>query len=242
MASVLIEGAPPRTRPLRRRFYIGISLLITAIVLAGFSPRLFDSLVRGVARPWILHVHAAVYLGWLALLIGQSVLAARGKIALHRRVGTFGVAYAVLVLILGVIVSFAVPVMHVRAGEWPLDRAASFLPIPLGDMVLFGGFFGAAVVYRHRPEIHKRLVVLASVAVMFAAVSRLWFVESSLERMLVWYSPLLLAMGYDLATRRRIHPVYLIGAIVMAVALTRILLGQSDLWLGVARAMLGPLV
>jgi hypothetical protein len=243
IASVILEGAPPRARPARRRFfYIGVSLLITAIVLGGFGPSFYDMLVVGTPRPWILHLHGAVYTGWLVLLINQAVLAARGRIALHRRVGSFGIAYGALVLVLGVVVSFVVPALHVTAGEWTMDRAAGFLIVPLGDMVLFGGFFGAAVAYRHRPEIHKRLVVLATVAVMFAAVGRLWFVDATPVLLLVWYLPVVVAMGHDFITMRRVHPVYWIGAAVMAVAFARISFGQSELWRGIGRTMLAPLI
>ena len=180
--------------------------------------------------------------GWLALLISQTVLAARGRIAMHRRVGSFGIAYGVLVLILGFVVTFAATVLHVRAGEWNMDRAGSFLPIPLGDMVLFGGFFGAAVAYRRRPEIHKRLVLLASVALMFAGVGRLWFTDAVPVTLAMWYLPVVIGMGYDLLTMRRIHPAYLIGVAVMTVALLRIPFGQSELWLDIARPMLASLI
>ena len=242
MATVLIEGAPPRARRARTKFYVGISLLITAIVIAGFAPQLYASLVLGVERPWILHVHGAVYMGWLALLISQAVLAARGRIAMHRRVGSFGIAYAVFVLILGLVVTFVATVLHIQAGEWTMERGGSFLPIPLGDMVLFGGFFGAAVANRRRPEIHKRLVLLASVALMFAGVGRLWFTDTLPLTLAMWYLPVVLAMGYDLLTMRRIHPVYLIGVAIMTVALLRIPFGQSDLWLDIARPMLASLI
>ena len=242
MATVLIEGAPPRARQARTKFYVGISLLITAIVIAGFAPQLYASLVLGVERPWILHVHGAVYMGWLALLISQTVLAARGRIAMHRRVGSFGIAYGVLVLILGLVVTFVATVLHIQAGEWTMERGGSFLPIPLGDMVLFGGFFGAAVAYRRRPEIHKRLVLLASVALMFAGTGRLWFTDAVPVTLAMWYLPVVLAMGYDLLTMRRIHPVYLIGVAIMTVALLRIPFGQSDLWLGIARPMLASML
>jgi hypothetical protein len=242
MATVLIEGAPPRARGARTKFYVGISLLITAIVIAGFAPQLYASLVLGVERPWILHVHGAVYMGWLALLIAQTVLAARGRIAMHRRVGSFGVAYAVLVLILGLVVTFVATVLHIQAGEWTMERGGSFLPIPLGDMVLFGGFFGAAVAYRRRPEIHKRLVLLASVALMFAGVGRLWFTDTLPLTLAMWYLPVVLAMAYDLLTLRRIHPAYLIGVAVMTIALLRIPFGQSELWLDIARPMLASLI
>jgi hypothetical protein len=148
----------------------------------------------------------------------------------------------VLVLILGLVVTFAAPVMHVRAGEWSMEQAGSFLPIPLGDMMLFGGFFGAAVAYRPRPEIHKRLVLLASVALMFAGVGRLWFADAVPLMLAMWYLPVVLAMGYDLLTMRRIHPVYLIGVAIMTVGLLRIPFGESELWQGIARPMLAGLI
>jgi hypothetical protein len=169
------------------------------------------------------------------------VLAARGKIAMHRRVGSFGIAYGCLVLALGVSVTFAASVVHVAVGEWTTERAARFLALALGDMVLFGGFFGAAVAYRRRPEIHKRLMLLASVALMFAGAGRLWIVGEPTNVPLllaIWYSPVFLGIGYDLVTRRRVHPVYIIGALVMGAWLARIPFGQSAAWQSIGRGLL----
>lgn len=242
MATVIVDGAPSRTRAARSKIYVGVALLITAIVFTGFSRSFYGTVVAGVAHPWIIHVHAAVYVGWLALLIMQSVLAARGQIALHRRVGNFGIAYGVLVLVLGLIVSVVVPAIHVRAGEWTMDRAAQFLITPLGDMVLFGGFFAAAIAFRRRADFHKRFIVLAAVAVMFAAVGRIPFTDDLLTKRLIWFAPVIVTMAHDLFTRRRIHPAYLIGIAAMAVGLLRIPFGRTDLWHGIGRAILEPFV
>ena len=87
MATVIAEGAPPRTRATRSRIYVGLALLICAIVAAGFGRSFFGTFVGGAVHPWIIHVHAAVYVGWLVLLVAQAVLAARGRIAQHRRLG-----------------------------------------------------------------------------------------------------------------------------------------------------------
>ena len=241
MATVLIENSLPRARTRRSGFYVGISLLIVAIVLAGFMPS-FVNMAVGRPRPWFMHVHGAIFLGWLALLVGQAALAARGKIALHRRVGTFGIAYGALVWMVGMMVSFVMPALHVRAGEWDMDRAATFLTIPLGDMVLFGGFFGAAVWYRTKPEIHKRLIVLACVAVMFAGAFRLSYMMSLPAQLIAWYSPVIAGMLYDLQRRGRVHRVYWIGVAIMAVALTRIPFGETETWRRIGRALLTPLV
>jgi hypothetical protein len=241
MATVVVEGSVPRPRTARTRFYVGIALLIVAIVLAGFAPS-FVNMAVGPPRPWFMHTHAAIYLGWLALLVCQAVLAARGKIALHRRVGNFGIAYGALVWIVGMIVTFVAPALHVRAGEWSMDQAATFIPIPLGDMVLFGGFFGAAVWYRGKPEIHKRLILLACVAVMFAGAFRLSYLASVPVQLVVWYSPVIAAMVYDRYKMGRVHRVYWIGAAIMAVALARIPFGETEVWRRIGRALLMPLV
>ncbi len=251
MATVA-EHTRPRARAARSKTYVGLALMIAAIVLVGFSRSFYGTFVANAAHPWIIHVHAAVYVGWLALLLAQAVLAARGEIATHRLVGKFGIAYGALVWILGLIVSIAMPVINVRSGLWPAERGEQFLAIPLGDMLLFGGFFGAAIAYRRKPEIHKRLIVLAAVAVMFAAVGRAFTNVGVLlgdpsaplggvtARLLLWYSPVLVAMAHDLVTRRRIHMVYWIGVVVMGVAFLRVPYSQTDHWHGIARAILAP--
>ena len=253
MATVA-EDTRPRARSARGKTYVGLALMIAAIVLAGFSRSFYGTFVANAKHPWIIHMHAAVYVGWLALLIAQTVLAARGEIATHRRVGNFGIAYGALVWILGLIVSIAMPVINVHSGLWPAERGEQFLAIPLGDMVLFGGFFGAAIAYRRKPEIHKRLIILATVAVMFAAVGRAFTNVGVLlgdpdaplggvpARLLLWYSPVLVAMAHDLVTRRRIHPVYWIGVVAMAVAFLRVPYSQTDHWHGIARAILAPFI
>ena len=250
--AVVTEDARPRARAARGKIYVGLALMIAAIVLVGFSRSFYGTLVTNASHPWIIHVHAAVYVGWLALLIAQTVLAARGDIATHRRVGKFGIAYGALVWILGLVVSVTMPVINVHSGLWPMERGEQFLAIPLGDMVLFGGFFGAAIAYRRKPEIHKRLIILAAVAVMFAAIGRTFTNVAVLlgdpeaplggapARLLLWYSPVLVAMAHDLVTRRRIHPVYWIGVAAMSVAFLRVPYSQTEHWHAIARTILAP--
>lgn len=231
-----------RTISARRRdhqFYFGITLFLIATVVVGFWQSYFGSLLSGgVARPLVMHLHGAVFTGWMALLFLQVWLAATGRVSRHRRVGSFGIWYGALVFIMGVIATFAAPVLHVRAGEWTPDSAAGFLILPIGDMILFGGFFGAAVAYRHKPDIHKRLVLAATVALAFAAVARLnlppvWFV-------LLWLSPMLAALAYELLARGRAHRVDVITTTIMAVAFLRVFLVESESWMIVGRVMLRP--
>jgi hypothetical protein len=172
------------------------------------------------------------------LLFLQVGLAASGRIGAHRRVGTFGIWYGAVVLIMGVIATFAAPVIHVQAREWTVDQAAGFLILPIGDMILFGGFFGAAVKYRNKPELHKRLIVAATVALAFAAVARMNF---SLPLFVaIWMIPMAALAAFDFRSTGAIHRVTTICSAVMIIAFLRILLIESEPWLVVGRAMLRP--
>lgn len=228
------------SRAWTRRFYIGITVVLMAMVIQGFWPSYFGPLLRGgVERPWIVHLHGAVFAGWMLLLLTQVSLIAAGRVRHHRRLGAFGIAYGVLVLGLGLVVSIAAPVLHVRAGEWTVDRAAGFLILPLIDMVLFAGLFGAAVAYRTRPEIHKRLILAATVALAFAAVARMAFV-SPVVLLLVWLSPMLAAMAFDVFSNGSVHRVHVVSVVVMTAAFARIFMMESEGWLRIGRAILTP--
>jgi len=217
---------------------------MTALVITGFWQSYYGPLLRGAAsRPWLLHLHGAIFIGWMVLLLTQVALVATGRIAAHRKLGNFGIGYGVIVWIMGVVVSFAAPLLHLAAGEWDLDRAAGFLIIPLGDMVMFGGFFAAAILYRRKREIHKRLILLATVALLFAAIGRLsWLLGQGPVALLAWLSPLLVAIGYDGVVNRRLHPTYAIGLVILVIGFTRLLLVQSESWLRIGRALLRPLM
>ncbi len=238
-ASPAQEAARARSRA--HTFYLGLTVLLIAMVVRGFWATYFGQLLGGtVARHPAVHLHGAVFSGWMALLLAQVLLAATGRIRLHRRIGTVGVAYAVLVFCTGLVVSFVAPVLHVRAGEWTLDAAAAFMLLPLVDMVLFAGFFGTAVAYRRRPEIHKRLVLAATIALAFAAVGRLSL--SPWAFLLVWLTPLFIAMAFDAFTLGRVHGANVIAALILATAFMRIFLMESQAWLRIGRAILVPFV
>lgn len=233
-------AAPRRVRP---RVYAGLSALMAGIVVVGFWPSYFGPMVRGeIARPAVIQVHGLIFVGWIALLMAQVALAARGRIQLHRKVGRYGVAYGWLVVAMGLVVGPAASVIHVRAGEWTRDRGAGFLLITFGDMVLFGACFAAAVAYRHRPEIHKRLMIAATVALLFAAVGRMAFISSPPLAGLVWLSPLLIGMVHDKVTLGRVHPAYIIATAGLFIGGTRILFEHSELWLRMARPILDALL
>ena len=219
--------------------YVTLAVAMTMMVVAGFWATYVGPLLRGNAdRPWLFHLHGAVFLGWMGLLVVQATLVSIGRTRLHRRVGTAGMAYGALVVALGLAITFVATSTHMASGAWDADSAAAFLLLPLGDMALFAGFFGAAVAYRRRPELHKRLILLATVALLFAAVARVVPVEPPSIFLLVWLAPLGVAMLHDWRTRGRVHQVYGIGLVILLVAFARVWAMNHEPWLTIGRALL----
>jgi hypothetical protein len=209
------------------------------MVLVGFWPSYFSQVLHGIPdRPWFLHIHGLIFVGWMLLLVTQVVLVATGRVQAHRSLGNFGIAYGFLVLAVGLLVTVAAPVTHFTKGEQTMDQAAGFIIIPLGDMILFAAFFIPSVIYRRRPEIHKRLILLATTALLFAAAGRMQSFLPFAAALVLWFSPALIGMAYDKWTRGKVHPLYFIGLAAMAIALIRLPLSSSELWLPIGRAVI----
>ena len=202
----------------RNPFYVGITLLVTAIAFVGFWPTYFGPLFTGtVDKLPVIHVHAAVYVGWLALFIAQAWFAATRRMDLHVRLGNFGIGYGVLVIVMGVTAAIWMFAVRLRAGNF--DDAAGRLVAPLMDMVFFAPLFAAAVRLRRKPEPHKRLMIVATTVLLIAAVGRMTFLGRPWPVLLVWSSPLLLGAVYDVVRRRAVPWIYLLGVAVIATRL-----------------------
>ena len=242
-----LAPAQPRTgtgvrRGARRGFYAGLTLVFYAMVVAGFWPSYYGKLAtgEGFRAHWVIHLHGAVFSGWMVLLAAQVAFAAMRRIDLHRRVGRFGIAYGLVVLALGTAVTFVAPALRVASGQWTRDQAAAFLVLPIGDMLLFGGFFAAAILRRRQPESHKRLMVLATVALMFAPAGRLCDDNLALF-FAIWMAPMAIALAHDLWSLGRIHRTYRIGTAILLVAFLRVPAMESPWWLAIGRRIVDAL-
>ena len=219
-----------------RRPYVGLAVLAALIAIVGFWPTYFGPLVAGtVDKTAIIHVHAAVYVGWLAIFVTQAALAATGRVALHIKLGRFAIGYGVLVIAVGLITAFARFALRVRAGE--ATAAQAQLLGPLLDMLVFAPLFAAAIYYRRVPEVHKRLMIVATTALLIAAATRMPIVGGPSGRVLllhlIWTAPILLAMAHDFWRQRKVHPVYVLGLVILVLEgpLGRTPARQSQLWM-----------
>jgi len=216
----------------RRWFFVVAGGVMAMIVFAGFWNSYFRPLISGTSgHSGAIHFHALVYLGWIALFLTQAVLAATGRIESHRRAGKVGIAYGVLVIVVGVGTTLYQYAAVIRARGL---EASLWFPIwPLIDMLIFAPFFLLAVLLRHKPEIHKRLMIVAMTTLLIAPAGRLGL--SVVLTQLVWLSPILLGVASDLFRQRRVHWVYVMGVAVLYASSYRPRLMRTDLWPEFAR-------
>lgn len=201
------------------RPYVAVAVITLVVAIVGFWHNYYGRILGGtVTTPVVIQIHAAIFLGWLLLLIMQAVFAARGLMARHMRVGKAAMLYGVGVVIIGVVATFAAFGIHFAAGNLPKARSQLF--IGLTDILTFAPFLAAAWFYRRRPEIHKRLIIVATCTLLIAPVHRMsWFLGGPppplVPVLAIWLAPIYIGMIYDFLTRRIVHPVYLIGILAI---------------------------
>ena len=218
----------------RRGLYVALSALMAVIAIVGFWPTYYGPLARlTLVQPPLIHVHAIVFTGWLALFSAQAVLAATRRLQWHLWLGRLGIAYGVLLVLVGlttgVLRSAALP----RGGD-----AEGLLYVAFLDMLVFAGFFGAAIRFRRRPDVHKKLMTVAATTLLVAAVGRMSFLPAPpagfAAMFLIWSSPVLLAVAYDWRHNRGVHPVYVLGLAAFAFRTWSEPLALTSTWAAVA--------
>jgi len=188
-------------------FYFFMSLLIAGVVVYGFSHTVDHFLIHAVpVRPWILYMHGAVFSGWVLFFIVQSALVRVRKVRIHRTLGWFGVGLGTIIPVLGL--STAITMDRFNIVHFHEAGASPFLAIQLNDVLCFAVLFALAVLWRRRPELHRRLILMTSCVLTSAAFARFPFVPL---HMTYWCVDGLILLGVlrDLLVNRRVHRVYL---------------------------------
>src|SRR5438477_8460186 len=220
-----------------RSFYSVMAAAFVLTVFAGFS-RTFYLRPKFHPEPLmpLLYVHGFVFTLWIALLLTQTTLIATKRTRTHMRLGIAGMLLASLMILIGTVTAI------VRAkGPSPVPgvNPLSFLTIPLGDMLVFMILVGSAFYFRRRLEIHKRLMLLATIAILPAAVARLPFAFIQQYGPLAFFGlsdlfivPCLL---YDISTRGRPHRATVLGgALIVLSHPLRLIVGNTHAWLAFA--------
>ena len=233
-AQVEVTHKRDQSKRRERLFYTGMAVAFVVTVFAGFA-RTFYLRPHFQTQPLIplLALHGIVFTSWIALLLTQTTLVATKRTRTHMRLGVAGGLLASLMIVIGTVTAI------VRAkGPSPVPgvNPLSFLTIPLGDMLVFAILVGAAFYFRRRADTHKRLMLLATIAILPAAVARLPFAFIQQYGPLAFFglSDLFIVpcLIYDIVTRGRPHRATVLGgALILISHPLRLVIGNTHAWL-----------
>jgi uncharacterized membrane protein YozB (DUF420 family) len=231
--AAIAPDAIGRPRRVDRWFYISMALMMILFSVVAFGPSIIDPSNRNVPLPLtpLVLVHAIVSAAWLVLFLAQATLAATGRVALHRRVGVFGVLLTVAFILVGYFALIAEARRGFDLSGDGIGRAPGLPAAPdpnlvalLWNFLTFGIVAGLGLWYRHRPAVHKRLMLLAMLGGLtntpLGHVVGHWPLLQPWAGVIFPVTTIVFLSAsaiYDRVSQGRIHPVSLWGAILLFV-------------------------
>jgi hypothetical protein len=231
-----------------RLFYVIAGSLMLVATAVGF--RAFLAHGKGFGGGEITRqivplvvVHGLAMLSWIVLFLVQSVFILKGNPRLHMRIGVGGAVLAGVMVPLGSVSAILSARYNPELYQY-FGGPRFFLATMLGEMLSFGTLVSVAVIYRRRPEIHRPMMLLASLMIISGSLGRCPYIgEFALMPPLYVLGPALalgaLLLVLQLGMTRALNRWYAFGygAMVLASCLF-IVIGHSALWNRIARAIL----
>lgn len=238
MATIVYSAGADRGEA---RFFMTMACVMAATIVAGFSL----NLVMGrssFAVPWLVHAHALVMMGWVAIYLTQNAMIFADNVALHRRLGWVSVVWIPAILVMGALVTSWS--MQARGGPPFFDQNQFLISNPL-QLVGFAALAAWAVTVRRNTGWHRRLMFCSFAMLTGPGVGRL--LPTPLFIPYAWYivavlPPILFATVGILADRRRYgrpHPAWFWGiGTVIAIQIVADLLAYSSAGIGFTQQFL----
>ena len=215
-------------------FYLGLGLWGLAAVAIGFSTTYALPMARrSLSVPAVVHLHGALCLSWVMLFIIQCTLVRGRRTPVHRQVGLLGIPIA-----LGILISGMATALWATARDLPtLDTAPATMIGTLTSLSMFLALVVAAILMRRRPDWHKRLMLLATVVVLWPAFFRFRHLLPFVPRPDIWLAlvladmPILIAALRDKLRYGRVHPVLLwLGSAVFTEQAFEVAMFETSAW------------
>ena len=244
--------------PSDRNFFLLMALVVWAAIVSGFGYEMVQLKMRGKLHfPLVVHIHAVVFVGWLALFTIQILLVRNKNLALHRKLGMVSIGLIPFMLILGILT--AVITQKLLYGT--PDGDLHFSSVQFGNLLMFGCLAGGGIYLRKNYVAHKRLMLMATLVLTEPGLSR-WFTL----KIAPWFGDyfwnyktlslgygrfwafevlptliLILALGvYDLVTRKQLSKAYGWGVLFYLLVTTiEGLLYYNETWFSLMKRMIG---
>ena len=244
----MYTGSTDSLRRDAKWFYVWMAGIFILIAFGGFIPTYWGKLATGTFRGVpILHIHGMLFFAWTLFFFVQTTLVATGRTPNHRNWGMAGISLATA---MGITVILAV-INSIKAAATIgiADEARRFTIVSLSALMMFAVFISVAIANIRNTDLHKRLMILAMIPLMHAAMARLFMTAfapadaKGSPPVFVAVLPaicvdllIVAAIVHDWRKRGRPHPAYLIGGgILLAVQLLVVPISTTATWMVIAK-------
>ena len=234
MASNIVRSG---VRRLDNFFFSGMAVVVLGVVFVGFAHTYYMAGVFHAPLPNLLiHIHAVVFSLWIVMFIVQISLVSAGRTDVHRRLGMLGFGLACAVVLLGLMASADRLERHAEPGGDTAVAARVFYAVPTADMLAFSVLIYFGFRERSHPAAHKRLMMIATIALLDAAFVRwpvpvAWWRSTMHAADVCCYILLLMIIGYDLWSTKKVHRATLWAtAFLVVLHQLRVPIGRTAVW------------
>jgi len=245
MTQSVAHGTPPSpslSRPHARDrrwrgFFVAMASVLAVIVAVGFAPSFYlktyiEASPSGAGNqtlPTHVYAHGVVLTLWFLFFLVQTILVASRRVPLHRLLGVVGAVLAAAVFTASILVVVRLAARATARGV--AEQVALIVTGDIGVMILFALFVVAGISFRRRRDVHRRLMLLASISIVAPALARLPGAEALVPISVVVPQLALFAalVAYDIVSSRRLHPTTAWGVgVYLLVAVTCTAIGFSE--------------
>jgi len=192
-----------------RDFLVGMALLIAVTIAAGFG----SFALRGMVvhpLPLLVHLHGFLFVSWVAIFVAQTLLIQRNALRLHRRIGWLTLLVALAILVVGPATAIESVILNRVPPFFPPNI---FLALSFIEIAQFAIMVGAAIILRKQTDWHRRLMLGSMLTIIGPAWGRILPMPllgpfGGFAVMAVTIVYVIIAMGFDLRCRGKIHPAY----------------------------------
>ncbi|MEP6485338.1 MAG: hypothetical protein ABJB01_12885 [Rudaea sp.] len=180
----------------------------------------------------LIHLHAALMTAWVVLFVTQIRFIAARRKDLHRNLGLLGAALAAAIVAVGVPTSIEAARRGITTPGMP---PLTFLVVPLATALVFAVLVTFGIAFRRRTDIHKRLMLLATLSILTPAIARVPWEAFRAGGPLLFLGLtdvcIFAFVAYDTVKNRRLHPAFGWGTLFILISQpARILLAHTAAW------------
>lgn len=224
------------------KIYRNISLFIILVIIGaqwGFYKNYISQFPDFINKTNIIHIHGALWMSWLVLLVVQPFLINTGRIQLHRTIGKVSYVLGPLIILFLFLVGKE---SYWRAIENLTEHEALvFLVLDSRGLISFTIFWGLAMLYRKKSASHMRYMIATGILAIGPGVGRglmnsfdLDFGTTFIIVDLINLAIIGFLLGYDIYNKKNYKP-FLVVFMVLLIGAFLWTIRDSDAWQSLAR-------